>query len=458
MNVLLVITNISGFHEVPYSFGISSIASYIKNKGYNVKILSIREENEFNKLIEEVNSFNPTVVGFTSVSSQYNCVKKLAKLIKDVNEKIIIVVGGVHVTLYPDALLETTDIDGIFVGESELAFSDFLDKINEGKDYRDTNNFAYRKYGRVIINTLTPLIRHLDILPYPIKDSLFEEFIEINGYAPFLFSRGCPYLCSYCSNHALAKRYGMSHNTLRYRSVDSCINEIKDALEKYKFDTVWFLDDTFGLDKKWGKEFCEKYKREINIKFICLLRPNVVDEEFIKLLKAARCYRILFGIESGNEYVRNTIMNRNISNEQIIMVFSLCRKYGIETCAFNIIGVPGETEDMLGDTIKLNRKIRPTDSGVSIYYPYKGTVLGDYSFSKGLVNQKMYEDFSNERRDTVLNYPEKYKEKLRYYYENWEILIYPYKINKRIIKKRIIALFGENSIVTNILRKIKKNF
>ena len=376
MNVLLVITNISGFHEVPYSFGLSSIASYIKNKGYNARILSICGEDERDKLIEEIKIFHPGVIGFSSVSSQFGQVKKLAELIKNINKNIFIVCGGIHPTLYPNALLESEAIDGFFIGESEIAFGDFLDKIKQDKEYTDTNNFVYKKQDKVIVNSLRPLIQNLDILPYPLKDSIFEEFIKINGFAPFFFSRGCPYSCSYCCNHALAKMYDMSTNKPRYRSVDSCIEEIKEAFETYNFKTIWIMDDTFGLDKKWRKEFCEKYKKRLKIRFICLLRPNVVDEEFIKLLKEAGCYRILFGLESGNEYVRNTIMNRNIFDKQIIEAFSLCGKHGIESSAFNIIGVPGETEDMLWDTIKLNRKIKPTYSGVDIFYPYIGTVPG----------------------------------------------------------------------------------
>ena len=451
MNILLVITNINGFHEIPYSFGLSSIASYIKNKKYNTKILSIREENEYDEFCEEVKSFNPRVIGFSSVSSQFHHVKKIAELIKNINENIFIVCGGIHPTIFSDALLESEAIDGFFVGESETGFGNLLDKIKGNEDFRDINNFAYKEDGKIIVNQLDPLIQHLDVLPYPMKDSLFEEFINTNGFAPFLFSRGCPFSCSYCSNHAIAKIYGMSRNKPRYRSVESCIEEIKVAREEYRFQTVYIMDDTFGLEKKWRKEFCEKYRKEINVKFICLLRVNVVDEEFVKLLKKAGCYRIQFGVESGNEYVRNTVMNRNMSDKQIIEAFGLCRKYGIQTNALNIIGVPGETDDMIWDTIRLNRKIKPTDSAVNIFYPYKGTVLGDYCFSNDLVDEKLYNNFSNERRDSVLKYSREYKDKLQHYHKNWNVLVYPYNI-----KKRIYTMLKEHKIIYNQLRKIKR--
>ena len=452
MNVLLVITNIDGFHEIPYSFGLSNIASYIKHKGYNTKIISIREENEYDEFCEEVKRFNPSVVGFSSVSSQFHHVKKIATLIKSIDKNIMIVCGGIHPTIFPDALLESEAIDGFFVGESEVGFGNLLNKIGKNQGFIDTNNYAYKMDGKVIVNDLDPLIQDLDILPYPLKDSLFEEFINTNGYAPFFFSRGCPYSCSYCSNHAIAKTYGMSGNRPRYRSVESCIEEIKVALEEHKFETIYIMDDTFGLKRKWREEFCEKYRTEINLRFICLLRANVVDEEFIKMLKKAGCYRIQFGVESGNEYVRNTIMNRNISDKQIIDAFSLCRKYGIQANALNIIGVPGETDEMIWETIKLNRKIRPTGgSGVNIFYPYKGTVLGDYCFANDLVDEELYSNFSNERRESVLRYSREYKDKLRHYHKNWTILVYPYNI-----KDRIYSVLNKHKAIYNQLRKIKQ--
>lgn len=450
MKVLLVITNIGGFHEVPYHFGLSSIFSYIKAKGHNTEIISIRSKNEYDLFEDKVKIFQPNIVGFTSVSSQFNVVKELSIIVKKIDKDVFNVCGGVHPTLYSEDLLSAEHIDVFFVGESEIAFGDFIDKIEKGKDFKDTNNIVYKNNGVIKKNPLNPLVQELDGLPFPVKDSLFEEFIITNGYAPFFFSRGCPFQCSYCSNHSLAQVYGLSRNYPRYRSVDSCIDEIKDALSKYKFYTLWIMDDTFGLNKKWREEFCDKYLNEISLRFCVLLRPNVVDEELISSLKHAGCFRIMFGVESGNDYVRNQIMNRNITTEQIVHAFGLCKKYNIESCALNIIGVPGETDEMIWDTINLNRKLQPTSSGLNIFYPYKGTQLGDRSFSEGLVDLKMYSKFSNERRDSVLLYPDEHRRRLIYYHQNWEHLVYPYNI-----KKRANAILMKHKYLYNILKRVK---
>ena len=141
-------------------------------------------------------------------------------------------------------------------------------------------------------------------------------------------------------------------------------------------------------------------------------------------------------------------MNRKMSNKQIVKAFNIVRKYGIRTNAINIIGVPGETEEMIWDTIKLNRRIKPSSSGVNIFYPYKGTKLGDACFEKGLVDEELYYSFSKERRETVLNYPEEFKERLVYYHQNWHKLVYPFDMKYRLKRLLIILrLWGFISIL-----------
>ncbi|HDY87175.1 MAG TPA: radical SAM protein, partial [bacterium] len=244
-----------------------------------------------------------------------------------------------------------------------------------------------------------------------------------------------PYNCSYCSNHALAKTYGKSSNTPRYRSVEKSILEIQEVINKVPVRRIAIGDDIFGLNKSWRKEFCEEYSKKIKIPFFCLLRVNVIDEEFLSMLKAAGCYRISFGVESGNEYIRNEVMNRNISTDQIIYAFELAKKHGLETNAINIIGTPGETEEMIWDTINLNRKIKPTSSGVNIFYPYKGTKLGNECFSNKLVDQKNYLSSTSERKESILNYPEAYKRKLSRYQKYWDFYVYRSDPGKIIIPR-----------------------
>jgi len=434
MRVVFVYTNVNGCHVDCYSFGLASIVSTTRKEGHEAKLLIMQKEEEIPNIIKEIEKFAPVVVGFSSVSSQFEFVKKIAAGLKKNNANIITVCGGVHPTINPECILETDFLDGVFVGESEFAFADFLAKIEKGKSYKDTDNFVYVEKDKIVKNKLKPLISNLDVLQYPDKEVYpYEEFVKITRESTFLFSRGCPYQCSYCSNHAIAKRYGKNSNEARYRSPESSIGEIEDVMKKYKIKKIHIGDDIFGIDKKWRIEFCQKYKSRINRPFSCLGRANIVNEDLVRLVKDAGCYRMMIGVESGNEYVRNRVMNRNMTNEQIEKAFELVHKHKMESVAINIIGVPGETEEMLLDTIKLNRKIKPSVSGVNIFYPYKGTKLGDYCFENNLVDEEIYNSFSNERRGTILTYPDEYKKKLVYCMNNWNNLVYPYSFKKKIL-------------------------
>ena len=435
MKVLFVYTNVNGFHEDNYAFGLASISAVIKQAGPTVKFLLLSSHEDFPRLLDEIASFEPRVVGFSSVSSQFSFIKELSFSVKKANPKIITVCGGVHCTIYPQSVCEVPGLDGIFVGESEWAFKEFLEKIDNNQDYHQCDNFAYCQDSQLVLNPLKPLIEDLDVLPPPDRDSYpFGESIEKIGYVQFRFTRGCPYMCTYCSNHALAKRYGLKNNLPRYRSVEASIAEIEETVNKMPVRRVFITDDIFGIDKEWREEFCKEYAKRIAKPLICLLRVNLASEKFMKLLKEAGCYHISMAIESGNDYVRNKIMNRQISEKQIIDAFALAHKYGIQTNAINIIGVPGETEEMIWDTIKLNRQIKPTSSGINIFYPYLGTVLGDQCFKEGLIDLGKYNSFSNERRDTVLNFPEDFCRKLQYFQKNWADLVYPYDIKRRFMR------------------------
>ena len=439
LNVLFIFPNINGTYEESYSFGLAAIVSITKENGYNPRVIYISSRSEYQDVLSEIAAFKPQVVGFSSVSSQFYFVNELSAIIKKNFPHIITVCGGVHSTINPTCILECKGLDGVFVGEADHAFIEFLEKVEKKYDYKSTDNFAYSENGKLVVNKLKPLITNLDILPFPDKKiSPYRKFVEKNNHIPFFFTRGCPYLCSYCSNHAIAETYGLQRNDPRYRSPVLCVSEIEEVIKEFPSRLIYIGDDTFGLNRKWRNEFLAEYKKRINKEFICVLRVDVINDEFIKDLKEAGCCQISFGIESGNDYVRKEIMHRKISNKQTIKAFSIVHRYGIRTNSINIIGVPGETEEMIWDTIRLNRRIKPSVSGVNIFYPYRGTKLGDKCFEEGLVDEKSYYSFSRERRETVLNYPEEFKKRLIYYHQNWHCLIYPFNMKYRL--KRLLKV------------------
>jgi anaerobic magnesium-protoporphyrin IX monomethyl ester cyclase len=446
MKFAAVYTNVNGFHYEAYHFGLASIVSMARQAGHDVTVSTIETAEEIPGVIDEIVAYAPKVIGFTTVSSQYHFVKEIAAELKKRLPDCIVVAGGVHPTISPNALLETDDIDVFFIGESEFSFVEFLEKVEAGEDYRGVENLAYKLDGKVHKNPNKPLIDNLDVIPYPDREVYpYAETLKKVGYAPFFFSRGCPFLCTYCANHALAMVYGKKTNPVRDRSPESCIQEIEFVLDRYGIDAISIEDDVFGINKKWRREFLSLYKERIQprgVKFMCLLRVELAKEDFIAELKEAGCTQIFFGVESGDEEIRTVMMARRMSNQVIIDAFDLCRKYGIDTLAVNIIGMPGESKQQIKNTIKLNRRIKPTVSAVNIFYPYRGTILGDRCFNDGLVDMERFETFSKERRDSVLNFPASHRRMLQRYHRDWQLLVNPYDLKGWIIwALRRVGLF-----------------
>jgi len=453
MKVLFLYTNINGFHADGFGDGIAQIMSVTKNAGHDIRNKQIFKKSEYSQLAEMIRNYSPDVVGFTSVSSQFSYVLELSDIIKKISPKIITVCGGVHTTLYPQSILETKNLDAIFIGESEYSFLDFLDKVKNNVSWKDCDNIAYNDNGKLKKNKIRKLLSNeeLELLPHPDRTTYsLNKVLQTTGMASFHFTRGCPFTCTYCSNIGIAKVYGKTRSNIRQASPEYAIQELEETIKEYPtigpVYKIYLTDDIFGLNKKWRREFLTLYRERIKIPFSCLMRCDVVTEDTMQDLAKGYCYRIQLGVESGNDYIRNVVMNREMPRETIVRAFKLAKKYGVETYSLNVIGVPGETKEMLMDTVKLNCEINPTASGANIFYPYKGTPLGDKSFEEGLVNIEKYNDFSNERRESVMNYSEEWLQTLKYYRANWESIVYPFTYKRAALR----SYHGLKQLIQNI--------
>ncbi|MFC1906932.1 B12-binding domain-containing radical SAM protein [Chloroflexota bacterium] len=120
-------------------------------------------------------------------------------------------------------------------------------------------------------------------------------------------------------------------------------------------------------------------------------------------LKQANCQGISIGIESGSEKIRKEVLNRLMTNEQIIRAFSTAKEAGLAVSSFNMVGIPFETRMEIQETITLNRKIRPNMVAVSTFTPYPGTQLRDSCQQKGWI--KDCDIPSTYIPKSIMNYP-----------------------------------------------------
>jgi radical SAM superfamily enzyme YgiQ (UPF0313 family) len=167
------------------------------------------------------------------------------------------------------------------------------------------------------------------------------------------------------------------------------------------------VDDTFIMNIPWLYEFLQRYKKEVNLPLICLIRVDLLNEDVVKRLKSANCYSVFFGIESGNERLRTQILGKRISDEQIVNAAKLLKKYNIKFRAYNMLGIPTETLPDAFETVKINIKINTDYPWCSILQPYPRTKIEEYARSKNLLS------FSNNSispsffRESVIDLPHK---------------------------------------------------
>jgi radical SAM superfamily enzyme YgiQ (UPF0313 family) len=378
MNVLFVV------HDcLTMPLGIGYLAAVAKQAGHTVRLGVLLHDD----IVSIARSFSADIVGFTATTGFHRKYLELARALKRSDPERLVVMGGPHPTFFPEVLEENDSVDAICRGEGEEAFVEFLDALDRSADHTRIRNFWVRSSGSTIVrNDLRPWIKNLDTLPFPDR-SLYAPYGSVMTFkTPFVMAgRGCPYRCSYCFNHAYNKLYDFETRVVRRRSVDNVIEELLELQRTYPVELVVFQDDIFILDDDWILEFARKYRDEIGLPFHCHFRANLVTQSTVHALADAGCISIKMAIESADEHIRNDVLKRGMSTEQILQAAHLVKEAGIVLVTQNILGNPGETIDQAFATLDLNLRCKPSYAFATLLQPYPRTEIGEFARAKGLL-------------------------------------------------------------------------
>ena len=454
MNILFIYSlNVAGSENKPLEspeqiqFGISYISSFLKKYGHKTKLIVLSgnyPENNKKILDKCFEEFPAKLICFTAVSTEYRFIANIAKDIKEKWPNTYLLIGGPHVSLNPDNVL-LDNFDALCIGEGENPVLELVSQLEKGIQPSTIPNLWIKRGLEIEKNLTRQFLHDLDSLPFPDR-KIWQEWIEERPGARYsvLLGRGCPFQCTYCSNHALKRLAPGLY--VRFRSPDNIIEEIKDIITNFPVQKkeIYLEVESFGVDKKWAVELClklEQLNKNLNqpISFGVNIRitPNVNFEDIFAACKKANFRFINIGLESGSERVRREILKRSYSNEDIINAVNLARKHGLKVAFFNMVGLPGETIADFKETVKVNRICLPDWHLTGIFFPYPGTDLYLLCKEQGLLKEDLDEKI--ERMKSTLSFPGFSKKQIQRSYIWFDYYVYRgrkpiYKILGRVVR------------------------
>jgi anaerobic magnesium-protoporphyrin IX monomethyl ester cyclase len=330
-----------------------------------------------------VADFRPDVVGISAKSQNFASARLVARLAKECDPAVTVVLGGPHVSMVGSQVFRCPDIDIAVKGEGEETIVEVLNTIAGGGTLEGVRGTLFRQGTSVIENPPRDLLEDLDSLPFP-HESAASTLKDYHLYPPsafrFIFaSRGCPFNCVFCGSRYLWTR------RVRRRSVANVIREIQ-GLQKLGVPSVHFDDDTIGAGKGHLAELCEGLAAGCpGLKWSCELHVNLVEDSTLALMKKAGCTLIQVGIESGNNRILKEI-RKGFTIDKAISKSRLIRKHGITLATFFMAGFATETEASMQDTARAMRACKPDEVGYSIFTPYPGTEAFEQCRQMGIVD------------------------------------------------------------------------
>lgn len=386
------------------NIGLGYVAEATLRVGHEVTWLDLfhgwNDEIIFKKYIKN-NSFD--IIGISFLSCGLEAAKKCINMIREIDKKVIIVIGGVHPTLKPVMCQHMMpEVDYIVFGEGEEAFPRLLKAIETHQTNPNTlcliDNLIWRHEGKWITNN-RKYIDDLDQIGSPAWEIIKPQYYNLapNGIfsrrrkiAPIITSRGCKYRCTFCAATKI------SGGRIRRRSVTNVIEEIKTLSSRFGIREIHIMDDSFAAEKEYVLDFCNALINECpKTDWACPngLRLDSLDEEMIISMEKAGCYSFSVGIESGSRRILD-LMNKKLSLEVIREKVSLIKRVSnIEITGFFILGFPSETEKEIEQTISFSKELGLDKANFFNFTPFPGSKISDKLESEGRINNFDYEDY-----------------------------------------------------------------
>ena len=395
--------------------GVLALAAYARkmNPGFEFKVIDFNRElfyfhkakkvstleNFIRKILKE-QDFVPDVVGTSVIISTGHGVSlEIAKGVKNLWPDAITVHGGTHVTNFANFIIREDYIDYAIRGAADLSFNKFLENIADGKSPEGIPGVVVSVDN---INTLALPVPNLDVLPMLAYDLIDTESYIMDGGRvqrkddvrplSYTFSRGCSFKCTFCTSNTVHGR------KVIFKSNKLVIEEFKQLKKQYDINTIIIEDDLFGANKRNFYEFVEMWKKEnLDIKFVF---PNgfsvaVMNEEYIDNLVEIGLKEAQVAIESGAVYTQKYLIDKNVDLDKALECCHYLRKKGVTIGIYVIFGFPGESRELMEESLDFIRQLPNDWVDMLIASPLVGSVVLDRLKEGGILNDQKVEDILN---------------------------------------------------------------
>lgn len=410
---------------------LASMSAYLKRDFPWVEVilkpvLILRDAEAYNpeNYARSIAALQPDLIAFSIMSPHWYPMEPYFQVLKSLLPELPICIGGYQAMLSQEQTIENPNIDFMCVGDGEYAIGNLVQFLRGSKDGPVDGMWEKLSDGEVF-KTEPHQIGDLAALPFPDYDIFAKDgkFTDVNTsifgpkekvVLPVMTGRGCPYRCTYCCNTPLLDGWKTKKEFLRKYEPEAMVEELIRLRDRYNVGYFEFWDELFLSNLKFVRAFFELYKERIHLPFSINSRVEVMNEKFCESAAEAGCHTIWFGIESGDEKYRSTMLGRKMTNQQVIDAADNCKRAGINRLTFNIVGMPLETAENMRQTLELNRRIAPEFFFFFPYIPLRGTPLYNKAKEEGLLltskknlhylsaaNDKQFTLNMKERRDLL---------------------------------------------------------
>jgi len=348
---------------------------------------NISSDDQFIAIVDE---YKPHIVGLSAVTAEIPTAKKLSEVVKSVDDRIVVLLGGPHATVFPESLTDAPGIDIAVVGEAEETVVELVECLHAGGDCRAINGIAFRdEDGSILKTSAREPIMDLDSLPFPDWDgidlSLYHESDNYVGFTPdgyrymsLVTSRGCPYQCIFCHN-IFGKR-------TRFRSPENVLAEMRLLMERHNVNEFMIVDDIFNLDAVRMMRILDlmidTYSMDTRLTFPNGVRGDLFTPQQLDRLYQAGTYFMAFAIEVGSVRMQEMI-NKRLDVARTLENLKYASDLGIITCTFFMIGFPTETKEEILETLRIAAMPQIDLPNIFVTIPQYGTKLHELAQKEG---------------------------------------------------------------------------